>query len=115
MTQTSDKKAVAAQQPHAQTARAERAFSVSMLISAVRCTLSYVVIPFLAPLAGFARGVGPALGISIATVGIAANVYSMRRFWRADHRWRRPVTVLHVVMIGVLLVLIAVDVRSLLG
>jgi uncharacterized membrane protein len=44
--------------------------------------LTYVALPFLLPLLGFAPGIGPILGITIGIVAIAANVYSMRRFRR---------------------------------
>ena len=94
---------------------AERAFSLSMLVSGIRCVLAYVVLPFFTPLLGIAPGVGPALGIAIATAAIAANVFSLRRFWRIQHRWRRPITVLHISVIGFLLVLIAVDIAELAG
>lgn len=93
----------------------ERAFSMSMLVSAVRCTLTYVVLPFVTPFIGLAPGVGPVLGITIGTVAIAANVFSLRRFWRTGHRLRRPITVLHVGVIILLLVLIATDVNELMG
>lgn len=43
-------------------ASAYSAFQKSMLISAVRCTLTYVVFPFVLPAVGFATGVGPWLG-----------------------------------------------------
>ncbi len=101
--------------PHESPTRAERAFSMSMLISAVRCTLTYVVLPFVTPFLGLAPGVGPGLGIGIGVVAIGANVYSLRRFWRVGHRLRRPITVLHVAVIAFLLVLIALDLRELLG
>ena len=93
--------------------RPERAFSVSIVISAIRCTLTYVVLPFALPLAGLAPGLGPVFGITIGVVAIAANVFSIRRFWRAQHRWRRPITAIHVGVIGLLLVLIALDVTAL--
>ena len=95
--------------------RTERAFSTSMLISAIRCTLAYVVLPFVTPFLGLAPGVGPSLGIVIGTVAIAANLYSLRRFWKVGHRWRKPITVLHVAVIAFLLVLIAVDLNALIG
>lgn len=95
--------------------RPERAFNVSLLISAVRCTLSYVVLPFALPLLGLAPGVGPILGVTIGVVAIAANVYSIRRFWSTGHPWRRPITVLHVGVIALLVVLIVVDLGALLG
>ena len=93
--------------------RPERAFSVSIVISAIRCTLTYVVLPFALPLVGLAPGVGPVLGITIGVVAIAANVFSIRRFWRAQHRWRRPITAIHIGVIGLLLVLIAFDLNAL--
>lgn len=93
----------------------ERAFSISILASAIRCTLTYVILPFVTPLVGLAPGVGPVLGITIGVIAIAANVYSLRRFWRAGHRWRKPITVLHVGVIGLLLALVAVDLGELAG
>ena len=93
----------------------ERAFNLSLVVSGIRCVLAYVFLPFVAPLVGLAPGVGPTLGIAIAVVAIAANVISMRRFWRVQHPWRRPVTVLHVGVIGFLLVLIAIDVVALIS
>jgi hypothetical protein len=90
----------------------ERAFRLSMLVSAIRCTLTYVLLPFFTPLIGLAPGVGPGLGVVIGTVAIVANVYSLRRFWRVGHRLRRPITVLHVAMIGLLVALIAVDLNE---
>lgn len=90
----------------------ERAFRLSMMVSAIRCTLTYVLLPFFTPLLGLAPGVGPGLGVVIGTVAIVANVYSMRRFWRVRHRLRKPITVLHVAMIGLLVVLVAVDLHE---
>ena len=95
--------------------RAQRTFSLSMLVSGVRCVFAYVVLPFVTPLLRLAPGVGPVLGIAIGTVAIAANVFSLRRFWRIHHPWRRPITVLHISVIGFLLVLIALDVAELVG
>jgi formate hydrogenlyase subunit 3/multisubunit Na+/H+ antiporter MnhD subunit len=95
--------------------RPERAFSISIVISGIRCSLTYVALPFLLPLLGFAPGIGPILGITIGIVAIAANVYSMRRFRRTGHPWRQPMTVLHVGIIALLLVLMATDVRALIS
>ncbi len=95
--------------------QAQRAFSLSMLVSGVRCVLFYVALPFLTPLLGIAPGGCPLLGLAIRTVAIAANVFSLRRFWRIHHPWRRPITVLHVSVIGFLLVLIALDIAELVG
>jgi hypothetical protein len=92
---------------------AQRAFSTSVLVSATRCTLTYLVLPFLLPALGLAAGVGPAIGIPVGLVAIASNVATIRRFWAADHRWRWAYTALALTVIALLLVLLAEDVASL--
>lgn len=94
---------------------AQKAFNWSIVVSGIRCTLAYVVLPFVAPFIGLAPGVGPVLGIAIAAVALVANVVSIRRFWRAKHPWRKPITVLHVGVIAFLLVLMAYDIRELMS
>ncbi len=104
--------------PEGQTASeraAQRAFSTSVLVSATRCTLTYLVLPFLLPALGLAAGVGPAIGIPVGLVAIASNVATIRRFWAADHRWRWAYTALALTVIALLLVLLAEDIASLVG
>ena len=86
-------------------AAAEKAFGTSILISTVRCLLTYVLLPLLKPVIDLSGGVGPILGLGIGTVSAVAIVYSMRRFWRADHRMRWAYTVVG----GGILVLLAVQ------
>ena len=74
--------------------------TTSMLISAVRCTLAYVIFPFVAPLLSLASGIEGSIGLVIGVVAIASNIYSIRRFWLTDYRWKIPLTVLNVGMIG---------------
>ena len=59
--------------------QANRTFSTSVLVSAVRCTLAYGVFPWLLPAFGVASGVGPAIGLAIGPIAIAFNVASIRR------------------------------------
>lgn len=96
-------------------AKAERVVSTSILISALRCSLSYVILPFVAPIIGIAGDLGPVLGITISVVAIAANVFSIRRFWRADHRWKVQYTVVAVGIIIAMLVLMFQDIGRLLA
>jgi hypothetical protein len=92
---------------------AVKAFSTSILISAVRCTLSYVVFPWILPIIGFKAGVGPWLGLAIGVIAIGFNIASIRRFWITGHRWRWVVTTLNVIVIVMLCVLISIDLREL--
>ena len=94
---------------------AERLFSKSMVISGIRCVLAYLILPFATPFIGLAPGVGAGLGLVIGIVAIAANLFSIRRFWRADHRWKIPVTVIHASVIALLVVLAFRDVAELVG
>ena len=94
---------------------ANRVFSTSVLVSAVRCTLAYVVFPWLLPALGLASGIGPGIGILVGSVAIAFNVLSIRRFWRADHRWKMPITVLNSAVIVLLSILLVTDLGALFG
>lgn len=84
---------------------AEKAFGTSILISTVRCLLTYVVLPLLKPLIDLSGGVGPILGLVIGAVSATAIIFSMRRFWRANHRLRWAYTVVG----GGILVLLAIQ------
>lgn len=95
--------------------KAQRAFSMSMIVSGIRCILAYIVLPFVTPFIGLAPGVGPGLGLVVGAVAIGANVFSLRRFWRVDHRWKRWVTALHLGVIAFLLVLMTLDIAALSG
>lgn len=95
--------------------RAQRAFSTSIAVSTVRCLLTYVVLPFVAPAVGLAAGVGPVLGITVGSVAIVANVMSVRRFWAADHRLRWLFTAVAGAVILMLAVMVGLDLAHLLG
>ena len=99
--------------PKPATDPAVKAFSTSILISAVRCTLSYIVFPWILPIVGFKAGVGPWLGLAIGVIAIGFNIASIRRFWITGHRWRWVVTTLNVIVIVMLCVLISIDLREL--
>jgi hypothetical protein len=104
--------------PDGRTARdgeAQSAFSKSIMISAVRCLLTYVVLPFIAPVLGVAAGVGPVLGLVIGIIAIIANVMTIRRFFAAEHRYRWAYAALSVSVIGLLSILIVKDLAELAG
>jgi len=96
-------------------AKAERTFSISIAISATRCTLTYVLIPWIFPFLGRTTGVGPLVGIIIGLAAIVANVFSIRRFHRADHRWKWQMTVINSLVIALVSYLVVVDFIDLLG
>ncbi len=86
-----------------------------MLVSAIRCSLTYVVFPFVVPAVGLAAGVGPIVGIVIGVIAMTCDVYTIRRFFAIDHRWRwhfSAVALGVIVLLGVLLVQDVVHVLS---
>ena len=100
--------------PRATEASARKLVEKSLLISMTRCLLTYVVLPFLAPILGIAAGVAPVVGVLVGLVAIVANIASVRRFWRADHRYRWHYTALASVIVAALVWLVVVDVIDLL-
>ena len=94
---------------------AERRFSQSMAVSGARCLLTYLVLPFLLPVLGVADSVGPAISVPIGLVAIVFNGLSIRRFWRADHRLKWPVSTVNVLVIGFLCYLTVSDLAELAG
>jgi hypothetical protein len=96
-------------------AEARSAFQTSLLISATRCVLMYIFFPFVLPLIGVAKGVGPAIGLVIGVLAIVSITFSIRRFWRADHSKRWHYTAFGIVVIGFLVVLLVKDLGSLLS
>ena len=96
-------------------APAERVFSVSVVVSGVRCFLAYVLFPWVLPAAGIASGVGSGLGLAIGAVAIVFNGLSIRRFQRADHRYKWPITLLNSGIIVLLAILMVIDLNDLFG
>lgn len=88
---------------------AQRLFSVSIVISGIRCLLSYIVLPFLGPAIGAAAGVEPYFGIPISVIAIVFDVRGMRRFWAADHRYRWEMTYLYLGVITLVTALLVID------
>ena len=98
--------------PEGKTATADEArsaFQKSILISATRCVLMYIFFPFVLPLIGVAKGVGPVIGLIIGMLAIVSITFSIRRFWRANHSKRWHYTIFGTVIIGFLIVLAVTD------
>ncbi|MDA8373662.1 MAG: hypothetical protein M0Z91_05340 [Actinomycetota bacterium] len=95
---------------------AERLFSFAMVLSGLRCTLSYVILPFVIPALGLGAmaKVGPDIGIPIGVVALFFDVKGIRRFWVAGHKWRWQMTFIYLAVIGLVTYLVIGDVLKLL-
>ncbi len=87
-----------------------RIFSASIFLSALRCLLSYIVLPVVLPALGVAKGVGPAIGIPIGVLALTFDYLGIRRFWLADHRQRWAFSALYAVVGTMVLILLIVDI-----
>ncbi|MEY2580279.1 MAG: hypothetical protein QOE09_128 [Ilumatobacteraceae bacterium] len=78
-----------------------------MIISTIRCTLTYLVFPFVLPALGLVTDTGVVISIVIGTLAITCDIFSIRRFFAADHRWRWPFSTVAftvICMLGILLI-----------
>lgn len=94
---------------------AEKVFSKSVVISGIRCVLTYVIFPFVAPLVGLTASVGAVVGVLIGVVAIVFNVMSIRRFFAADHPYKWWASAMNAGVIVLLVVLFFIDSQTLLG
>lgn len=85
----------------------------SMLLAGVRCTLTYLVIPFGAPILGWLGVLATPLSLAMSVVAVGFAVSSLRRVWMADYRHRWTYSGFIVVAVALLAVVIAGDVRTL--
>jgi ABC-type iron transport system FetAB permease component len=99
--------------PSGSATSARKVFEVSIWISATRCLLTYVILPFVFPIIGVSAN-DHAIGLPVSVVAVIADVASIRRFWRADHKYRWHYTALAGAIICAMLVLITGDLLDLL-
>ena len=85
----------------------------SMLIAGVRCTLTYIIIPFGAPLIGWLGVLAAPFSLVLSVVALVLAVSSLRRVWMADYRHRWPYTAFILVAVVLLTVVIIGDIRIL--
>lgn len=90
---------------------AHHAFRVSVVISAIRCIVTYVAIPVLIPILSLAGWVAAPVGMALCAVAAVNGVLSVRRFWRADHRHRWTYTA----FIGVVFAILTISMITELG
>jgi hypothetical protein len=87
-----------------------RIFGTSLLLSAGRCLLSYILLPIVLPVIGVASGVGPVIGIAIGSLALVFDVMGVRRFWLADHRRKWAFTALYLVVGCMVASLVVIDI-----
>jgi hypothetical protein len=87
----------------------------SMLIAGVRCTITYIIIPFGAPVIAVLGILGTPLSLALSTVAIIMAISSLRRVWLADYAHRYVYSLFIVVAVALLTIVVIGDVRTLVG
>lgn len=100
--------------PGVSQAAAYSAFQKSMLISGTRCTLTYVVFPFVLPLLALSPRVGGFIGVLIGSVALVSDVFTIRRFFAVDHKYRWYFSAVALSVICLMIVLLVDDLSTLL-
>jgi hypothetical protein len=95
--------------------QAVNAFRRSMIISTIRCTLTYLVFPFVLPALGLVTDTGVVISIVIGTLAITCDIFSIRRFFAADHKWRWPFSTVAFTVVCMLAILLVKDVVHMVG
>ena len=94
---------------------AHRNFQIAMIITGIRCTITYLLIPIFVPIIGLSGMVSAPIGIVLSLVAILTGISSLRQFWRSDHRYRWMYTAFIGVVFAVVAIALTVDISTLVG
>jgi hypothetical protein len=87
----------------------------SLAISAVRCVITYAIVPALAPVVTGLGDLATPLSLVLSLLAAVMAVVSLRRVWLADWGARWGYTAFIGVVVALLTVVIVLDVRTLLA
>lgn len=85
----------------------------SMLIAGVRCTITYIIIPFGAPVVAWLGVLGTPLSLALSVVAVGMAISSLRRVWMADYVHRYAYSLFILIAVVLLVIVIVGDVRTL--
>lgn len=87
----------------------------SLLLSAVRCLVTYVAIPVVVPLVGWLAGVATPLSLALSVAAVVLAINNLRRVWIVDWAGRWGYLVFSLLVLGALAGLLVSDIRALTG
>ncbi len=96
-------------------AQAERALTFGLLLSALRCTVQYILLPFVLPWIGLAKTIPPWLMLVLGGIALASLTRNVRYLWRLHHARRWSYLGLASVVAAALLLFMVMDLRTLFG
>lgn len=87
----------------------------SMLLAGVRCTVTYALVPLLAPAVAWFGVLATPLSLLLSVTAIVMAINSLRRVWWADYRHRWAYSAFIVTAVTLLVVVVVGDVHILVG
>lgn len=87
----------------------------SLLLSAIRCVITYAIVPALAAVVTGIGALARPISLVVSLLAIAFAIRSLRRVWLADWELRWGYTAFIAVIVGILAVVVVFDVRALLA
>lgn len=91
----------------AEVKRTDRLMGGSLLFVAIRCTLQYVLLPFVLPFMGLNDSISNGLSVIIDVIALGMIAYNIKRLWNTSWRWRY--LALSVVMVAIIAVFLYND------
>jgi hypothetical protein len=91
---------------------ARRSTTTAIVVTGVRCIITYLLIPVLVPFVGLIDAVDAPLSLALTSLAVVMAIVGLRRFWIADHQARWAYTAFIALVLAFLLVTIVVDVSS---
>jgi len=84
-------------------AKGERALTLALVITGVRCILQYALLPFVLPLLGVAGAFSVPITTVFTIVSISSSIYSIRRLFRVNyrHKWAYALVAVTAIVIAV--------------
>lgn len=110
---TSKTEIVSAEPTTPTTNNGDRVVGGAMLWVAVRCTLQYVLLPFVLPLIGLNDSFSAWLSAAISLFALGMMVFNIRRLWPTSWRWRY--LALSAVTGSIIVLFLALDIQALWG
>lgn len=94
---------------------ARRALTFGLIISALRCTVQYVLLPFVVPWIGVAASIPPWVVLGLCGLALVSLARNVRYLWRLHHTRRWSYLAVAGVVATALSIFIVMDLRGLLG
>jgi len=99
--------------PETRLKRGDRILGGSLVFVAIRCTLQYVVLPFILPLIGLGGSLTIVISLVLEVFALGLMAFNVWQLWPTSWRWRY--LALSAVMASLVGIFIYMDVRVLLG